>query len=146
MKEMLRSRLLDPRPQCHRRADDTTRLIRFGTVGLFATGIYFTIIVFLHQHAGVSVPEAATASFVLVAAMNYLLHYFWTFRSHRSHVSAVPRFIGTSVSAMAINYGVVALGIRWLALPQTVILLVGIVLVVIWNYLMSRFWVFAERA
>jgi putative flippase GtrA len=120
----------------------TAQLLRFATVGLLATGIYLGAVTLLSRWLELSVPIAATISFVLVVTINYLLHYFWTFRSRRHHGSAVPRFLVTSVGGLAINYAVVALGTRWLQLSQTPVLFLGIGFVVLWNYALSKFWVF----
>jgi putative flippase GtrA len=122
----------------------TAQLLRFAIVGLLATGIYLSGVTLLSRYLELSVPMAATISFVLVSTTNYLLHYFWTFRSTRHHGSAVSRFLGTSIGGMAINYAVVALGTRWLLLSQTAILFLGVAFVVLWNYTLSRFWVFGD--
>ena len=121
-------------------------LIRYGVVGVFGGGIYLVGTSILHQHAQLSVPAAATALFVPVVVINYVLHYSWTFQSRRPHGSAVPRFLGTAVVAMAINYLVVSSGTRWFRLSQTAVLVFGVLIVVAWNYLLSRFWVFVDRS
>jgi putative flippase GtrA len=113
-------------------------------VGLLATGIYLGSVLLLSRCLELSVPMAATLSFVIVSTSNYLLHYFWTFRSRRHHGSAAARFLATSLGGMAINYAVVALGTRWLLLSRTGILFVGISFVVLWNYTLSKFWVFVD--
>jgi putative flippase GtrA len=122
----------------------TAQLLRFAIVGLFATGIYLSSVTLLSRRLELSVPLAATISFIMVSTTNYLLHYFWTFRSRRHHGSAVPRFLGTSLGGMAINYAIVALGTRWLLLSRTGILFLGIAFVVLWNYALSKFWVFVD--
>ena len=122
----------------------TAQLLRFAIVGLLATGIYLSSVTLLRRCLELSVPMAATISFIVVSTTNYLLHYFWTFRSRRHHGSAAPRFLGTSLGGMAINYAVVALGTRWLLLSGTGILFLGIAFVVLWNYTLSKFWVFVD--
>lgn len=121
------------------------QMIRFGLVGLCATGTYFVSTLLLHRYVPLSLPVAAAVSFAVVVAMNYVAHYSWTFRSDRAHAAAIPRFLATSVGGLAINTVVVALGGRWPGARQTTILLVGAVVVMIWNYLLSRFWVFIGR-
>jgi len=120
------------------------QLARFAIVGLLATGIYLSSVALLSRCLELSVQIAATISFIMVSTTNYLLHYFWTFRSRRQHSSAATRFLGTSLGGMAINYAVVALGTRWLLLSRTGILLLGIAFVVLWNYTLSTFWVFVD--
>lgn len=119
---------------------------RFSVVGLSAAAIYFLITSLLHQHAGLSVPVAGSTAFVLVAAMTYVLHHGWTFRSGRSHLAALPRFIGGALGAMAINYFAVSYGARSLLLSQTEALILGAGLVIGWNFLLSRFWIFLDSS
>ena len=123
----------------------TARLIRFAVVGVFGATVYLVGTSALHQYTGLSVSAAATVLFVPVVALNYVLHHSWTFRSRRPHESAAPRFLSVAIGAMGINYLVVALGMRWLRLSQTVVLLLGGVSVVAWNYLLSRCWVFIDN-
>jgi putative flippase GtrA len=123
-----------------------SQLVRFGLVGTLGAGVYFLSTALLMRYCRWSFVASASTSFVLVVAMNYVLHYSWTFRSKRPHSSAVVRFLGTSVGGMAINSGFLFLGARFATLPQSVLLLTGACLVVLWNYLVSRFWVFTESA
>lgn len=127
------------------RATPLAYMLRFGIVGLLATGIYLVSTRILQQHTGLPVQVAASISFVIVVAMNYWLHHSWTFRSTRPHVSALPRFIAVSAGGFLINYLVVLMGSHWLSNAETLVLLVGVAAVVGWNYLLSRFWVFLEH-
>ena len=122
------------------------QLARFAAVGTAATGLYLSTAGLLEHYTGIPVSIAASVAFIVVVTTNYILHYFWTFRTDRSHASAIPRFISTSLGGLAINYAVVQFGTRWANLPKTWILLLGVALVVVWNYLLSRGWVFVSRA
>jgi putative flippase GtrA len=120
-------------------------LLRFGIVGLLATGIYLLCTKLLQLYAGAPVAVAASVSFVIVVAMNYVLHYSWTFRSTQPHAVALPRFLIVSTGGLIINYLVVLLGSRWFAQGEILVLLMGVAAVVGWNYLLSRFWVFFDH-
>lgn len=126
--------------------DSRAQLARFATVGVVATGLYLSYTHLLERYVGMQSPIAACVAFLLVVTTNYALHYSWTFRSDRPHASTIPRFISTSLGGLAINYAVVECGTRWLSVPKTWILLLGVALVVIWNYVLSRLWVFVSRA
>lgn len=119
------------------------QLVRFGIVGLLGTGIYLAATILLVSYGGWSVVASATASFLLVIATNYFLHYSWTFRSRRPHSSALLRFIGTSAGGMVINTGFLLASTRVAALRPSILLLGGVCLVVLWNYLLSKLWVFS---
>jgi putative flippase GtrA len=118
------------------------QLIRFGIVGVAATGLYLLCTHTIEKYARFSTPQAASLAFVPVVVFNYVLHYGWTFRSARAHTSALPRFVGTSIGGWVVNYLVVQSAMRWLLLPPTAALLIAITCVVAWNYLLSSLWVF----
>jgi len=115
---------------------------RFVTVGLAATGVYLLLTNLLVRYASLSTAVAASIAFVPVVLMNYILHYGWTFRSERAHSSAVPRFLGTSLGGLIINFLTVYVATHRLGLSGTPSLLFAVGLVVIWNYLLARLWVF----
>lgn len=120
------------------------QFVRFGLVGSFGAGVYVLATGLLVRYCGLSIVASASLSFVLVVAINYLLHYRWTFESKRRHSSAILRFLGTSIGGMAINSGFLLLSVRFVNWPLPVLLLMGACLVVLWNYLLSRFWVFTD--
>ena len=120
------------------------RAIRFGVVGSLTAGIYLVGTQMLHEYVQLSVSVAATVLFVPAVVVNYILHYSWTFRSSTSHENAAPKFFGAALGAIGINYLVVALGTRWLQFSQIFVLLISGLIVVVWNYLLSRFWVFVD--
>lgn len=120
------------------------QLMRFGLVGVIGAGVYFLATLLLVRYRGWSVVSGASVSFVLVISINYLLHYSWTFRSRRPHSSATVRFVVASVGGMVINSGFLFLGPRLVEWSPEALLLTGVCLVVLWNYLMARFWVFTD--
>jgi putative flippase GtrA len=121
------------------------QMIRFCVVGLLTTGLYFAATIVAHRFAHLSLAVAASLSYVFLATMNYLLHYSWTFHSSRRHSVAAPSFVGAAAVGMAINYAAVTLSKRWLLIPQSTALWVGVTLVLAWNYLVGRLWVFMDR-
>jgi putative flippase GtrA len=119
---------------------------RFGAVGVLSTALYLLSTMLLGRFAHLTVAAAAGASFLFVVTINYLLHYSWTFRSDRPHSSTLPRFIATAISGMAINSAVLLLGARYQILQPVPLLLLGVCLVVVWNFLLSKFWVFIDAS
>ncbi|WP_129777457.1 GtrA family protein [Peristeroidobacter soli] len=118
--------------------------VRFGLVGLLGTAAYFSSTMLLMRHARMQLMGSAAASFLLVVIINYLLHYSWTFRSRRAHASAVLRFLVASSGGMAINSGFLFLSDSFTQLPTALLLFTGVCVVVIWNYLLAKFWVFKD--
>lgn len=137
MTSVLRS--MDSKPRWHSR-NEILQLIRYGICGLFCTSVYVVITHALHEYLKVPLSLAASMAFIIASAISYALQYSWTFRSRRKHLSAIPRYILSVTSGLAINYVTVAFADRWL--PSMPSLFLGIILVVIWNYVASRIWVF----
>jgi len=118
------------------------QLIRFSVVGGLGLSIYLVCTILLMKFAAVSLFASASLAFALVVLVNYLLHYSWTFRSKRPHSSAALRFTITSIGGMAINGGFLALASRVVQRYTFLLLIAGALLVVVWNYLLARFWAF----
>lgn len=125
--------------------DALAQLARFVAVGSLAAVIYILGTGFLREHTKLSVPVAASAVFALVVTINYVLHYFWTFRCTRTHGNALPRFLGVATGALVLNFAAVLLMSRLVPQSHIIPLLCGIGLVVVWNYAMSKFWVFIDH-
>jgi putative flippase GtrA len=122
----------------------TWELARFVTVGLSSAAVYFIGVLLLRRYGELSLPTAAAISFALVVAVNYVLHHSWTFRSKRSHASAIPRFIGSTAGGMLINSFALTVGSRSTRLPLFVLLLIGGGFVAAWNYFLAKLWVFVD--
>lgn len=121
------------------------RLIRFSTVGVVGTVVYYMLLWGMVEVYGLSVLLATSIAFLLVVAQNYVLHYGWTFASDNPHSSAVPRFLLMSVTGFCINWGVMYAGIRIIEVNYLISQAVAIAIVVIWNFSLSATWIFGNR-
>jgi putative flippase GtrA len=91
----------------------------------------------------VGVLTATNLAFILVTVENYLLHYHWSFASDQKHVAAFPRFVLMNVVGFFINWTIMSIGVSTAIAHYLVVQAIAILAVVIWNYLLSRFWIFA---
>jgi putative flippase GtrA len=122
---------------------DFPQPVRFALVGILASAVYFTSTTAFYWYASFSIPLATSISFVVVITLKYILHYAWTFRSERSHVSVIPRFLTTAIAGLIINYVVVLTTQRHLPISQSFSVVLGVCVVSAWNYFLGRVWVFA---
>ncbi|WP_096788075.1 GtrA family protein [Rhodobacter sp. CZR27] len=76
-----------------------TDLLRFGVVSVLGLGLDLAVAWGLAVLAGLALPFAAVCGFVAGAALNYVLHHFWTFRS------AAPRAAGDGHARRLLRYG-----------------------------------------
>lgn len=115
----------------------------FLLVGGFATGLQYAVMAVLMALAGVSALAASNTGFALSAVANYLLNARLTFRSKRSHASALPRFAVTATLGLGINSLLLSLlisaGLH--PLPAQILTTAG---VLIWNYTVNALWTFEK--
>lgn len=125
-----RARTLAPDP------GRVARYARYIAVGAFGTALYYLALVLLVEALLVGVLASTSISFVLVVAINYLLHRMWTFRSPVAHSQAFIPFVAMSVAGFGINTAVMALGLA-AGIHYLLVQAVAIAIVVAWNYIFT---------
>jgi putative flippase GtrA len=122
------------------------KLLRFAIVGGIATLIqYLTLIGSVelwHWNAVV----ASSVGYFLGAIANYLLNYYFTFRSDNRHRVAAARFAIVAVAGLALNALLMALLAEKLRLPYVVAQVLATVGTLIWNYWANSIWSFGRRS
>lgn len=118
------------------------RLVRFALVGGVATAIQYAILIVLVREAGAWPTTASGIGFVVSAIGNYLLNYYFTFRSRRSHGAALAKFLLLAAGGLAIN----SLLMQWLVAAAGLNYLVAQVcatgVVFLWNFAGNSLWTF----
>lgn len=122
--------------------DRFARLMRFGTVGVLATVVYYGLLWTMVELLAIPVLIATSAAFIFVTLENYILHYTWTFRSANAHTEALPRFLVMNVVGFGINWLVMYVGTSLAAFNYLVVQAVAIAAVTAWNLALSHFWIF----
>lgn len=128
-----------------RTASDLRTLLRFCVVGGTASIIYLSISFALVGGLAFGATLAASIAFAIVVSFNYALHYCWTFESTEPHRSAFSRFLIVTSGGFLLNLAVVEFGAVRLGFPLLPVQLATIAIIVVWNFLMSAFWVFRSR-
>lgn len=119
------------------------QLCRFGIVGLSAAALHFTIVVMLVQFAGIPPLIANIAGFFSGFQVSYWGHKFWTFKaSDMLHSTAIPRLLLVQTFSFLANEFLFYLFIS-LHLPYTIALLIVLMIVPIFTFVFSKWWVFA---
>jgi putative flippase GtrA len=117
------------------------RLVRFGLVGVLATGLQYLILVLLVRELGTWPVVASGVGFVTSAGCNYILNYHFTFRSRRRHAAAALKFLSLATVGLAINsvlmQVLVAAGWHYL-LAQVC----ATAVVFLWNFVGNSLWTF----
>jgi len=117
------------------------RLARFALVGAVATGVQYVTLIVLVREAGIWPPVASAIGFVVSAAGNYLLNYYFTFRSRHSHGMAAAKFMALAGVGLAINSVLMQalVGAGWYYILAQVC---ATLVVFLWNFVGNSSWTF----
>jgi len=117
--------------------------LRFVCVGGSATALQYLLLVVLVVETGWTPVIASSLAYAISTVFNYALSRSFTFRSHRAHASALPRFVLVSVIGIGINALVVWLSFNQLGLHYLLAQALATVMTLGWNYTAARNWAFA---
>ena len=117
----------------------------FLLVGAAATMIHYAVL-HLMVVAGLAGPvSSSTIGYVLSALFNYWANHKITFRSDQAHQVALPRFSVVALVGLALNAGLMAIGTRILGLHYLLAQLIATCMVLVFNFVASRYWTFARN-
>ena len=114
----------------------------FGTVGLLASLSHFLVAAAAMSFAAVPIFLANLIGFAVAFGVSYLGHYHFTFASDAAHRQALPRFLATAITGLAVNNLVLA-ALIW-ATGQRSVLFIAVAILVAAGivYLLARRWAF----
>ncbi|MDB6091690.1 MAG: hypothetical protein JWN85_4474 [Gammaproteobacteria bacterium] len=121
------------------------RFVRFGVVGGVATGIQYVILIALVHGAGYGPTLASAIGFAVSAVANYLLNYYFTFRSQRRHGPAAAKFAVLAGTGLIIN-SVLMQVLVWAGWYYIVAQVCATGVVLLWNFLGNSVWTFGGGA
>jgi len=122
------------------------QFLRFAAVGATGTAVQYAVLWAGVEWLAIPAAVASSIGFVLGSVCNYLLNYFFTFASTKSHAEAATKYYAIVSLAFCINFGMMVVLVhywewnKWLAQ----ILATGVGL--IWNFAGSRWWAFKHSA
>ena len=121
------------------------QFLRFAAVGATGTAVQYATLWFGVEYLATTAVVASAVGYVLGSVVNYLLNYFFTFESGKSHLEAASKYYAVLGVGWCINTGLMALFVSQLQWNYwfAQILTTGIGL--IWNFLGSRFWAFRHK-
>jgi putative flippase GtrA len=127
------------------RIQDFAQFARFIAIGLVNTAIGFGIFAALQLGAGWSPFAANLTGYAVGWLVSYTLNRRFTFRSGRSHGSAVPRFVFVAALAFGLNALVLFACLELLSFPPLVAQAIAMIAYTLFFYLLSRYVVFNHR-
>ena len=119
--------------------------LRFASVGLISTLLYFFLALAFDKSAALSATLASLLAYAIAALFSYVAHRNFTFDSAKPHSSAMPRFFVTTVCGAILALLLPLVLHEWLKLPAFAALLAVSVLVPLTNLVLLRLWVFSQE-
>lgn len=121
------------------------KFAKYAAVGLIATLIYMVMLVALVEVLGLDPVISSVISFIFILIGSYFANQYWTFRSGRGHLYALPRYIAVSLGGLTLNTGIMYLTVHilgwWYILGQ----MIAIFVVPLSNFLLNFYWSFREE-
>lgn len=117
------------------------QVLRFGTVGLWATAVY-TLVAALAHAAGAPPSLANVLGYAIATAVSFLGHFYWTFGKSTGHRRALPRFLVVSGCGFLLSAAIMHLVTTTLAAPFWAGLAAIIAVVPAVSWALGRYWAF----
>jgi len=131
------------------------QLAKFSITGIINTLIDFGVLNLLVQVFSWSVLPANSISFSLAVINSYFLNKYWTFKDKQPiHVKQFSIFLGVSIIGLGLSNLLIYEGLELFKIHDfglnfdwhyNIAKAVSAVIVLLWNFLASKFWVFHEH-
>lgn len=122
------------------------QFLRFAAVGLSGTLVQYLTLWTAHGYLNlISAPSASAIGYVLGSVVNYVLNYFFTFGSSKSHGEAASKYFSILAVGWCINFALMGYLVEQLHWNYWFAQLLSTGLVLIWNFSGSRWWAFRHQ-
>ncbi len=118
------------------------KFIGFAGVGAVATIIQYGLLIVLHEGFSVYTLYASGSSYIVSAILNYLMKYYWVFRSKNAHFTAAPRYAVISLVGLNLNLLVMYLMVDMANLHYLIAQAAATLLVLFWGFFANAHWTF----
>ena len=118
------------------------RAFRFGIVGVLTAVLHYGVLYLGVEAASLNATFASSLGFVVAVIFNYLMHYNWTFAEPAPHGRTLGRYLVMITCGFTINAGIMFASEQWWSLHYLLAQAVALVMVVLWNFVVSNTWVF----
>ncbi|MGZ5063205.1 MAG: GtrA family protein [Usitatibacter sp.] len=123
-----------------------TQFLRFAAVGATGTGVQYLVLWAGVERMGWSAPMSSALGYALGSVVNYLLNYFFTFASGKSHVEAAAKYYAVLGVGLLLTVALMALFVEVLGLNYWLSQLATTGIALLWHFAGSRWWAFREPA
>jgi putative flippase GtrA len=118
----------------------------FSAIGGVATAVQYVVLILLVSRWSCPPALGSSVGFSISAILNYTLNHRFTFRSGSPHRLALPRFATMVLIGLGLTASLMAMLHLLSSMPYLLAQLITTGVVLLWNFAISRYWTFAERA
>ena len=118
------------------------QFICFSGVGAIGTAAHYCVLVLFVEFFSMNPVIGSIAGFLVGAGVNYTLNYHFTFKSNACHNETGPKFFLVAAVGFCINSAVMHVMVNILIVNYLLSQVISTGLVLFWNFLTSRMWVF----
>lgn len=115
---------------------------RYLVTGVLSVALYVGGAALGHRVLGLDAAIANGAAYVVATAFNYLMNFYWSFRTRRRHSEAAWRYLALSGTGVLLNSLYVALVMRTLGAPLEVAAITFAALWPLVSFIGMRYWAF----
>ncbi len=122
------------------------KFVRFLIVGGIATLIQYVVLIWSVERWHWNAVLASSIGYLLSAIANYLLNYYFTFRSNNRHDVAAARFAIVTAAGFALNALLMELLAVKVRFPYVLSQVMATIGTLIWNYWANSRWSFGRQS
>lgn len=123
-----------------------SQFVRFAAVGLSGTLIqYLTLWIAHGYYDAISAQTASAIGYILGSFVNYVLNYFLTFGSNKSHKEAATKYFSILAIGWCINFVLMGVLVGRLNWYYWFAQFFSTGFVLLWNFSGSKWWAFKHK-
>ena len=118
------------------------QFVFFTAVGGIGTSGHYLILIVLVEKFLLNIVPSSIAGFTVGAVINYVLHYWFTFKSNKSHREAISKFFTVAILGAIINTILMHIGVNIIQMYYLVAQAISTGSVLVWNFIINKVWTF----
>jgi putative flippase GtrA len=122
------------------------QFLRFASVGATGTAVQYLVLWAGVEAMGWPAALSSALGYMLGSIVNYLLNYFFTFGSDKSHVEAATKYYAVLAVGLGITATLMALFVSVLEWNYWVAQIVTTGVALLWHFAGSKWWAFKPAA